>query len=104
MLFRSTYATNDIFTVVAQDSGVYWYKNGVQIGFNNLISGTSSLKFRTALYTQNDVIDLISFGYALEGATGSTGATGYSGATGFTGSTGASGSTGSKLFGSVNEP
>ncbi len=62
-----SYTTNDIFTVVAQASGVYWYKNGVLISSNSLISGTSALRALINLYTQNDVIDQIAFGYSLQG-------------------------------------
>ena len=92
----STYATNDIFTVVAQSSGAYWYKNGVQIAYNPLVAGTSGLKARFALYTQNDVIDQIAFGYTLQGQTGIQGPTGQTGplGTGPTGLTGVTGFTG----------
>ncbi|MFY7728184.1 MAG: hypothetical protein ACOVRN_01560, partial [Flavobacterium sp.] len=81
----STYVDNDVFTVAAQSSGVYWYKNGVQIGTNSLLPGTSSLQARITLYQQYDAINQISFGYSLQGLTGSTGMTGATGATGCTG-------------------
>jgi hypothetical protein len=81
----STYVDNDIFTVSTQSSGVYWYKNGVQIGNNVLLPGTSSLRARITLYQQYDAINQISFGYSQQGLTGSTGMTGATGATGCTG-------------------
>ena len=90
----TTYATNDIFTVVAQSSGAYWYKNGVQIAYNPLVSGTYGLKARFALYTQNDVIDQIAFGYTLQGATGYTGLAGLTGPAGIQGIQGIVGPTG----------
>ena len=85
-----TYTTNDIFTVVSQSSGVYWYKNGVLINTNSLIAGTSSLKVVINLYTQNDIIDQIAFGYALQGNSltgpqGSIGSQGPQGLQGFQG-------------------
>ena len=93
----TTYATNDIFTVSVQNIGSYWYKNGVQIGSNTLVAGTSGLKGRFALYAQNDIIDQIAFGIESQGSTGptgNTGPTGSQGSTGFTGPTGSQGSTG----------
>jgi hypothetical protein len=92
---NQTYTANDIFTVVAQSSGVYWYKNGTLINTNVLKSGsTASLKVLVNLYTQNDIIDQIAFGYTLQGQTGATGPTGSIGATGDTGIIGPSGSSG----------
>ena len=70
----TTYATNDIYTVAAQSSNVYWYKNGIQIGSNSLLGGTGSLRGKFSLYTQNDVCDQIAFGYTLQGTQGPTGA------------------------------
>jgi hypothetical protein len=90
----TTYVTNDIFTVVAQSSGAYWYKNGIQIAYNPLVAGTAGLKARFALYTQNDVIDQIAFGYTLQGQTGYTGPTGSIGITGPTGIQGITGPNG----------
>ena len=89
-----TYAAGDIFTVVAQASGSYWYKNGVLISSNTLVSGTTALRTMINLYAQNDVMDLIAFGYTRQGVTGPTGFTGPTGPTGFTGMSGAQGPTG----------
>jgi hypothetical protein len=99
--FTSTgvsYSANDIYTVVAQSSGAYWYKNGVQIYTQPLIIGTAALKVLINLYTQNDIIDQIAFGYTLQGQTGFTGSTGPTGAIGHTGATGPTGAKGDTGF------
>jgi len=75
----STYATNDIITVVVQNNNSYWYKNGSLISTDVLVSGTSALKARFTLYQQNDIADLIAFGYTLQGIQGPTGSTGPNG-------------------------
>lgn len=87
----SKYNTNDFYTVAVQQSGVFWYKNGVEIGTNSLISGTSPLKLYISIYAQNDIIDQISYGYCLQGANGVTGPVGPIGVKGPTGSIGPTG-------------
>jgi hypothetical protein len=77
----TTYTTNDFFEIVAQSSGVYMYKNGVQIYTNSLIAGTAALKGVFVIYTQDDVIDQIAAGYVREGASGTSGTSGTSGVT-----------------------
>lgn len=92
----SKYSANDFYTIAVQQSGVFWYKNGVEIGRNALISGNSPLKLYICIYAQDDIIDQLSYGYSLQGMDGFTGAAGPTGAKGPTGSQGAGGPTGLK--------
>ena len=87
----SKYNANDFYSIAVQQSGVFWYKNGIEIGTNSLISGTSPLKLYISIYAQHDVIDQISYGYCLQGANGVTGSAGPTGIKGPTGSIGPTG-------------
>jgi hypothetical protein len=87
----SKYTVNDFYVVAVQQSGVFWYKNGVEIGRNGLISGTSPLKLYISIYAEHDIVDQISYGYCLQGVEGSTGSAGPMGAKGPTGPIGPTG-------------
>jgi len=92
-----TYTANDRFTVAATTTGVFYYKNGVQI-YSNALLNTSALYATLNIYTIGDGLNNIAFGYietGPTGVTGTTGATGWTGTTGVTGATGVTGWTGS---------
>jgi hypothetical protein len=94
-----TLTANDVFTISATRTGVYWYQNGTQIYTNSLVTGTNSL--RASFYIDNvkERVSNIAYGYIANGFTGPTGITGPTGSIGPTGTTGPTGITGPTGYG-----
>ncbi len=86
---------NDIFTIIATNTGAYFYQNGTQIYQDTLIT-TSPLKALFGSSQVGSIIDLIAFGPVGSGSTGATGPQGETGHTGAVGHTGATGATGAR--------
>jgi hypothetical protein len=79
-----TYNAGDVFTLSITSIGGYWYKNGVQVHYENLYTAfTTGLYGFFALDEASKSITNISFGYLATGPTGPTGPQGQTGPNSF---------------------